>query len=172
MAAKSQTGPRAEHLARYERQPFRYPTLQPSDKRERMGYILLGVLLMTILGPFVPSRRPHRHIPTNWAEYDAGLMASAVVAILMGACAYYQYLIKPARNQRRAYRLVGRFVVRGKQRVFGSAWLEFAPDDTHRAGIDPALFDHFQVGDTVAVAYSATGDLISVRKVVLPAATA
>jgi hypothetical protein len=172
MSAKSRPGPRPEHLARYERQPFRYPALEPSDKRERIGYILLGVLLMTVLGPFVPSRRRHRHIPDNWAEYNARLVASAVVAILMGVGAYYQYISKPARNQRRAYRLVGRFVVRGKQQFFGSAWLEFAPDDTHRVGIDPALFDRFQVGDTVDVAYSATGDLISVRKIVLPAATA
>ena len=63
-------------------------------------------------------------------------------------------------------------MVRGKQKVFRSVWLEFAPDDTHRVGIDPALFDRFPGGDTVEVAYSATGDLISLRKIVLPAATA
>lgn len=170
MAVKYQTGFRAEHLALYERQPFRYPTLEPADKRERMGFILLGVLLMTILGPFVPSRRPNRHIPANWAEYDAALLVSGVVAILMGVGVYYQYITKPTRNQRLAYRLVGRLVVRGKQKVFRSAWLEFAPDGTHRVGIEPALFDRFQVGATLEVAYSATGDLIGVRKIVLPAA--
>ena len=88
MAVKSQTGPRPAHLALYERQPFRYPTLEPADKRERMGYILLGIVLVSILGTFVPSRRPDRHIPANWDEYNAALIISAVLAILMGISAY------------------------------------------------------------------------------------
>ena len=52
----------------------------------------------------------------------------------------------------------------------GHILLQFAPDGTHRVGIEPALFDRFQVGDTLEVAYPATGDLIGVRKIVLPAA--
>ena len=65
MDANSRIRPRPEHWAFYEQQPFRYPTLEPADKRGRMGYMLLGVLLMAILGPFVPSRWSDRHIPTN-----------------------------------------------------------------------------------------------------------
>ena len=65
MDTNSRIGPRPEHWACYEQQPFRYPTLEPADKCERMGYMLLGVLPMAILGPFVPSRRSGRHIPAN-----------------------------------------------------------------------------------------------------------
>ena len=133
---------------------------------ERIGYIALGAGVMSALGPFVPSRRPSSHLPNNWEEYSAKLIPSIAIALLMAAGAFYEYITKPAKNRKLGYRLIGRLVVLGKQKVFGSAWLEFAPDDTHRVGIDTELFDCFEKGDTVEVIYSTTEDLISVQKII------
>ena len=170
MGSKSRIKPRPEHWALYEQRPYHTAALTAADKWERIGYIALGAVVVAVLGPFVPSRR--RRMPDNWTEYNAGLIPSSIIALLLAAGLYNEYIRKPARNHRLGYQLVGRFVVRGKQQVFGSAWLEFDPDDWHRVPIETGVYERFQKDDTVEVVYSATEDLVSVRKIIRPAPTA
>ena len=45
--------------------------------------------------------------------------------------------------------------------------MKLEPDDFHRVGLDSAMFDHSEKGDTVEVLYSATEDFISLHKISL-----
>ena len=155
--------PRAEHWPLYQQKHFRTMPLDKSEKVERMLYIGLAVSVITALSPLLPTRHGRA------LDYVSSLPASLFVALVIGAGAYHEYLIKPARNHRLGYRLVGQFRVRGKQKLFGKTWLELEPEDLHRVPVEFKVYDRFQKGDLVEVVYSATQDLISVRKIIPPA---
>lgn len=164
--------PQAKHWALYSQTPYEELPLTSGQQRGRMAGIAFAVVVVALLVPFVPSRHRHSHIPATLEEYARMLVGGSVIALLIGLLWWYEYLLKPMRNHKRGYRLVGQFEVRGKQRVFGSAWLELAPDDTHRVGVPEEVFDALHKGDTVEVVYSASEDFISVRKIMPTAASA
>jgi hypothetical protein len=136
----------------------------------RLLLVLLGALAVTLLGPLVPSHRPNVHLLATGEEYIAQLVPCSVVALLLALGAGYEYIAKPLRNRQLGHQLVGRFVVQGKQRLLGSAWLELPPDDTHRVGVSEAVFASIRVGDMVEVVYSATADLVRLHRINTPAA--
>jgi hypothetical protein len=100
------------------------------------------------------------------------LVGSAAIAVLVAVLLWEEWLLKPARNHKLGYHLMGRFVVQGKQQLFGSSWLELPPDDTHRVGVPDELFATIEKGDTVEVAFSASKEFISLRKISSPGASA
>ena len=168
MAASHRIGPAAAHWPLYRKQPFRTMRLDTAEKVERLLLIGAGTVAAAALLPLLPLR--HQHMPGSWQEYLAGLPVSFLLALLLGGAAVHEFIGKPARNHRLGYRLVGQFTVRGRQRLLGDAWLELEPDDLHRVPVDANVYDQLQKGDTVEVVYSATKDLVSVRKIILPAA--
>ncbi len=163
--ANSRIKPRPEHWSFYQQKPFRTMPLDKSEKVERVLYIGLAVVVITMLLPLLPTRHGRE------LNYVASLPASLFVALVVGIRAYHEYIRKPARNHRLGYQLVGQFRVLGKQKLFGNTWLELEPDDLHRVPVEAAVYNHFQKGDLVAVVYSVTEDLISVRKIIAPAPT-
>lgn len=170
MASSPRIKPTARHWHLYQKRRHREAGLTPGQVVRRLLLLLLGAVAMSLLGPFVPLRRPGSHIPATSEEYLAQLLPCSVVALLVAVAAGYEYIAKPLKNRRLGYRLVGQFVVLGKQKLLGQSWLELPPDDTHRVGVPETVFAAIQKGDTVEVVYSATADFISVHKINAPVA--
>ena len=162
--------PLTKHWALYKRQPHRTPGLTLWQIIVRLLCIGLGTVVLTLLGPLIPSLRARHRVPTTGEEYLADLLPSFAVALLLASGVVYECIIKPLKEKQLGYRLVGQFAVLGKQELFGKSWLELAPDDTHRVGVTQEAFERFQKGDVVEVVYSATRELISVGKIFPPAA--
>lgn len=170
MANSLRIKPTARHWHLYQKRPFHTNGLTFSQIVQRVFLIGLGAVVVALLGPFVPSRRSGSHLPATVEEYALHLVPCTLIALLLAVAAGYEYIAKPLKNRRLGYQLVGRFVVQGKQQLFGSTWLELPPDDTHRVGVSAAVFEAVQKGDTVEVVYSATEDFIGLHKINPPAA--
>ncbi|MDO7849842.1 hypothetical protein Q5H92_26010 [Hymenobacter sp. M29] len=172
MANSLRIKPTTRHWHLYQKRPYRTASLSLSQVAKRVTLLIMGAVVVALLGPFVPSHRLGTHLPATMEEYLVQLLPCSLIALLLAVAAGYEYIGKPLKNQRLGYRRVGQFVVRGKQQLLGSAWLELPPDDTHRVGVPEAVFKAIQKGDTVEVVYSATEDFVSVHKINPPAARA
>jgi hypothetical protein len=164
MVSKPEFKPKPEHWALYSQVACKEPAISVVQGIKRLLGIGLITLAIVLLVPFLPSRRPAEHLPSTFEEYGQRLPGSIFLGIVFFCFGVYEWLVKPRYNQRMGYRLVGQFQVRIKMKVLGFTWLELAPDETHRVEVTSELYDAIENGDVVEIIYSASKDLISVRK--------
>lgn len=153
---------RRAHAHLYRKVPFRAESFSLRRQLGKLALYLALVSVAVVLLPFVPSRFQRYAVPGSWEDYLRYLPAALLVGVLLAVGTVYGTLITPWRQSRHAHRLVGRFPVRMKTAALGQYWLEFMPDDTHRVGVGPSLFERVQPGDLVEVSYSADGELQNV----------
>ncbi|MCB2379362.1 hypothetical protein LGH70_17320 [Hymenobacter sp. BT635] len=160
------------HRKLYRRVLWLEAGLSLGEQLLRLVLIAVGAVVMALVLPFIPSRHSGFEIPDTMEEYAPKLLASLGLLVLLFGYGVYQFLLKPHRNRQAGYQLVGEFDVRRKTSVLGAMWLELAPDETHRVSVPARLYASLSPGDRVEVRYSASYDLLSIRKVSgLPANT-
>lgn len=115
--------------------------------------ILAGIVLFTLLLPFLPGKR-RRNYPTTEEAYTNQLMISAIVVSFLLLVFIWSFFVRP-KFQRKVepdlYFLAGQFVIINKKILSGKYILQLQPGTGHVIEADKELFSAVNIGDKIFI---------------------